>query len=107
MLPTKIIGRGLQALTIHWNDGSESVLPVERLRRNCPCAGCDDLRKNVDPLRVLPAAARSIDPARLIAERIDLVGSYAIQIRFSDGHDTGIFTFEHLHRLAAPPAGSG
>jgi len=108
-LPVKIIGRGKTELSISWNDGAETVVTVGKLRQNCPCAGCDDLRKRADPLRVLPASVKSVDLARLVAEQIELVGTYAIHIRFSDGHDTGIFTFEQLRRLSevAPPAGSG
>jgi DUF971 family protein len=110
LLPTKIVGRGKRELLITWSDGPESVLTVGMLRQNCPCAGCDDLRKHADPLRVLPASVKPVKLDQLVADQIELVGNYAIQIRFSDGHDTGIFTFDHLRRLAAqsaPPAGSG
>ncbi|MGD0743804.1 MAG: DUF971 domain-containing protein [Verrucomicrobiota bacterium] len=85
-------------LAIKWDDGGESFIPLEKLRRSCPCAGCrgetDVLGKVYkDPERPLPAAAFEL-------VRIANVGGYAIQPVWADGHATGIYSFEYLRRIA-------
>lgn len=82
-------------LAIAWADGHESYYPFEQLRRNCPCALCGDRRPAApsrDPLRVIDGPAmKELSMSRLLP-----VGAYAVQIVWSDGHDTGIYTFESL-----------
>lgn len=90
-------------LAIRWPDGGESFIPLEKLRRACPCAGCQgetdilgNLHKN--PAQPLTAAAFEL-------KRITSVGGYGIQPAWADGHATGIFSFEYLKQLAdEPPA---
>ena len=77
-------------LHVTWADGHRTVYANKVLRETCPCAGCvDELtgRRTLDPTRVRPD---------IRADAITLVGRYAIQIRWSDGHGTGIYTFERL-----------
>jgi DUF971 family protein len=86
-------------LAIKWDDGGESFIPLERLRRCCPCAGCkgeSDIMGNVykNPQQPLSAGAFEL-------KRIDAVGGYAIQPVWADGHATGIFSFDYLKRVAA------
>ena len=88
-------------LAIKWDDGTESFVRLEALRRACPCAGCKgevdimgNLYKNTD--KPLTAAA-----FRLV--RIDRVGGYAIQPVWGDGHSTGLFSFEYLKRVGELP----
>ena len=97
MRPTDIQIIGPE-LAVKWDDGGESFIPLEKLRRHCPCAGCKgemDVLGNVykNPERPLPAAAFEL-------VRIAGVGSYAIQPVWADGHTTGIYSFEYLKRLA-------
>src|SRR6266705_2321644 len=85
-------------LAIKWPDGRESFIPLELLRRVCPCAGCQgetDIMGNLykNPEQKLTAAAFQL--VRLIT-----VGGYAIQPVWADGHNTGIFSFEYLRRVA-------
>jgi DUF971 family protein len=85
-------------LAIKWPDGTESFIPLEKLRRHCPCAGCKgevDILGNLyrNPEQKLTAAA-----FQLI--RIPSVGGYAVQPAWADGHATGIFSFEYLSQLA-------
>lgn len=85
-------------LAIKWPDGGESFIPLENLRRHCPCAGCQgetDILGNLykNPEQKLTAAAFQL--VRLIR-----VGGYAIQPVWADGHATGIFSFEYLKRVA-------
>lgn len=85
-------------LAIKWADGGESFIPLGNLRRACPCAGCKgetDIMGNLykNPEQKLSAAAFQL--VRLVR-----VGGYAIQPVWADGHNTGIFSFEYLKRVA-------
>lgn len=87
-----------RTLGVTWTDGKHDTFDVVELRRRCPCALCIDEwsgEKRLKPTDV---------PETLRPVRIDSVGSYAMQIRFSDGHSTGIYTFQMLRGLA-PRAG--
>jgi ATP-binding protein involved in chromosome partitioning len=84
--------RRVEEREIHvtWADGHRSVYSNRALRERCPCAGCvHELtgRRLLDPGSVRPD---------IRAEEITLVGRYAIRIRWSDGHATGLYTFQQL-----------
>ena len=78
------------------------LYPALMLRLACPCAACVDEmtgRPLLDPTRVPP----DVQPVTL-----ELVGGYGIRVRWSDGHSTGIYTFELLRAICpcevcAPP----
>ncbi len=99
--PTHLDLERTTALTITWSDGRISVLPVALLRRMSPSADQRQLREALasNPLTVLPS--RTFE-GPLTADSIELVGHYALRIRFSDGHDTGIYTWEYLRSLLPP-----
>jgi DUF971 family protein len=87
-----------EELAIKWEDGSESFISLEKLRRACPCADCKgemDVMGNLykRPERPLTSAA-----FRLV--RLERVGTYALQPVWGDGHATGIYSFEYLRRAA-------
>ncbi len=87
-------------LTIEWADGTQSFYPITLLRKMSPSAEARQQREQAatNPLRVLPArAARSDSP--LTATDAELVGNYALRIKFSDGHQTGLYTWDYLRRL--------
>ena len=92
-----------RGLTIEWADGSTSYYTIAYLRRMSPSADMRQLRDEMtkNPLTVLPSSA-SAGP--LTAADAELVGNYAIRIRFSDGHDTGIYSWSYLRQIdpAAP-----
>jgi ATP-binding protein involved in chromosome partitioning len=93
--PTHIAQQGPRALSIRWADGAESVLDVRALRLACACARCVDEwtgRATLDAAGV---------PADVHPLRIRSVGRYAIQIDWSDGHDSGIYPFRRLRELGA------
>lgn len=97
MRPTDIQHIG-EELAIKWEDGTENFITLEKLRRSCPCAGCKgevDIMGNVYKNPEKPLLAASF---RLV--RIDPVGGYAVQPVWSDGHSSGIYSFEYLHRIA-------
>lgn len=88
-----------RGLDITWQDGSTSFLPVKYLRRMSPSAEAKTMRDELqaNPLTVIPGG----DGEQLVAEELELVGSYAVRIRFSDGHDTGLYTWSYLRTLAS------
>ena len=88
-----------KGLTVHWADGSRSFYPIGYLRRMSPSAEAKTLREEMarNPLAVLPAKAVGSGP--LTAVDAELVGNYAIRIRFSDGHDTGIYSWTYLRQI--------
>lgn len=82
-------------LAIAWEDGHESYFPFDDLRSRCPCARCRSGKREEasrDPLRVV-SGPRAGEIA--IRELIP-VGAYALQIVWSDGHDSGIWAYETL-----------
>ncbi len=80
-------------LGIRWNDGHKSVYPVRYLRQHCPCAACVDEWTGQRRLKDEDV------PLLIILEDIQAVGRYAIQFKWSDGHDTGIYAFSLLRNL--------
>jgi DUF971 family protein len=96
--PLRITKSDPTQIEIEWDDGRKTVLSARELRSLCPCAGCVDeltgIRRH-DPASV---------PVDLLQTEVRLVGNYAIAIRFSDGHATGIYTFPMLreHGRASP-----
>jgi DUF971 family protein len=87
-------------LVIDWSDGKQGRVSWKRLRDACPCAGCRDERdKPPDPLRLLkPEELVPLAPVGM-----PRVGRYAYKVVWSDGHDAGIFTLEHLRQLCELP----
>jgi ATP-binding protein involved in chromosome partitioning len=90
------ITRRDDGILIEWREGGHTgFFPARALRLACPCAACVEEmtgRPLLDPARV----PDDVRPARL-----DLVGGYGLQVTWSDGHATGIYTFERL--LASCP----
>ena len=90
-----------QGLRVQWNDGHESFYPVALLRKLSPSAEQQALREEMEsnPLTVLPNAPTNTKT--LTAEDAELIGNYAIRLRFSDGHRTGIFSWTYLRSIDA------
>ena len=88
-----------RGLAIVWDDGRKSFYPLPLLRKLSPSAEQRLLREEMtqNPLTVLPANSPTADG--LTAVGAELVGNYAIRIKFSDGHETGIFTWHYLRRI--------
>lgn len=97
--PTQLKLTSPQALRIVWSDGQVRDYTVKALRDACPCATCREQRmQSAGPPPLLPIlSAAEAKPLTLLG--MDPVGGYAYSLHFSDGHDTGIFTLEHLREL--------
>jgi DUF971 family protein len=81
---------------IVWHGGREATIPFLRLRDACPCAACVEEgtgRKILDPATI----PSDVHPVQLLP-----VGNYAIQIQWSDGHNTGIYTWQTLWEASGP-----
>ena len=92
-VPAEIGRANLQDVRIQWGDGHVSIYPARFLRLACPCAICIEEttgKKILDPNQV---------PENVGPMALQLVGRYALQIQWSDGHSSGIYTFELLRDL--------
>ena len=99
LLPTSIQHIG-EELAISWNDESETFIRLVDLRRACPCAVCGgepDVLGNIDRPEV------TYTPASFELRGWQLVGGYALQPTWGDGHGTGLYSFAFLRRLGAAP----
>lgn len=86
-------------LEIIWADDVVCHYPLSELREACPCVECRGghqfMGREYDPDSLL-----TLKPARSYSiENIDMIGNYAIQPRWDDGHHTGIYTWDYLRRL--------
>jgi DUF971 family protein len=80
-------------LGIEWSDGHRAVYPVRYLRQQCPCAACVDEWTGERRLKADDV------PLLIMLQDIESVGRYALQFKWSDGHDTGIYSYQLLRRL--------
>jgi DUF971 family protein len=92
--PVQIIEESDSELSITWSDDAESKYNAAELRRACPCAGCIDEWTGKKMLR-----DESV-PDDISFSHISIVGRYALNFHFSDGHETGIYTFAMLRKMA-------
>ncbi|MDQ5838329.1 MAG: DUF971 domain-containing protein [Acidobacteriota bacterium] len=91
--PREIMQEGEAGLRITWADGRECRFTAPELRRACPCAQCVN---EWTGQRVL--APESVSE-QLSIDDIAIVGRYALNFRWSDGHQTGIYSFRLLREL--------
>lgn len=91
-------------LLITWSDEVTKAYRVRELRDACPCATCREKRiaPPADPFALPLLSKVDLEPLRI--QGMKPVGNYAYTISFSDGHDTGIFTFELLRELGKEAA---
>lgn len=100
--PKKVkLAGGDDTLNIQWSDGHLSAYPYRYLRDRCPCASCSEVATPTAPASS-PFPIFGVKPLR--PERAELVGRYALQIYWNDGHSTGIYSFDYLRSLCPCPA---
>jgi DUF971 family protein len=92
--PVQIVEESDSELTINWSDDAETQYRAADLRRACPCAQCINEWTGEKML-----SDESI-PDDIHFTHISVVGRYALNFHFSDQHDTGIYSFAMLRRLA-------
>ena len=92
-LPLELKKLGANQLAIMWNDGHESRYHVRKIRLECRCANCVDewsRAKLIDEAKI---------PQDIVPRKIESIGRYALNFVWSDGHDTGFYTFDQLRSL--------
>jgi ATP-binding protein involved in chromosome partitioning len=90
-----------RTLGVEWNDGHESRYEVRDLRLACPCANC--IQEWTGEVTIRPESI----PADVHPVGLEPVGNYGLRIDWSDGHATGIYTFERLRALCGCAACGG
>lgn len=95
-----------RGIEIDWKDGHHSAYGIEYLRDYCPCAGCTgahgteprpkSMEKSSNPFQMYKPRERMLG--------IEPVGSYALRIKWADGHDAGIYSYSHLRQICPCPA---
>ncbi len=94
--PTNIKSRREERLLeVSWPNGRVDLLPYKLLRGECPCASCVNEFTGVRMLDIstIPEDIHPLD--------LSFAGNYALRVRWSDNHDTGMFTWENLDRIGA------
>ena len=89
---------------VTWADGHASHYEFVYLREECPCATCNDAREKKASLgeaapAFLSSPALPMFKPKPRAQAATQVGNYAIQISFTDGHSTGIYSYDHLRNI--------
>jgi DUF971 family protein len=87
---------------IVWADGHASHYEFPYLREQCPCATCNDERGKKEDLATTQTTAFAPLPMfkpKTLAQSATPVGNYALGISFTDGHSTGIFSYEYLRAV--------
>lgn len=83
-----------QAIEIRWNGGLMAKIPFRELRGLCPCANCVN-ELTGERIFFADQASQDIRP-----KKMELVGNYATRIHWSDGHHTGLYTWDYLKELS-------
>ena len=89
-----------EGVLIEWKDGHRSEYTFPYLRDNCPCATCGETH-GPNESKTAPPASGGLpmykEPAK--ATQAEPIGHYAIRFQFSDGHNTGIYSFTHFREI--------
>ena len=89
-----------ERLEIEWQDGKVCTYSLALLRTQCPCALCKEQRATE---KAKPKTSLTILPGnfsgRLTVLDAHLVGNYAIQLEWSDKHESGIYSFQYLREI--------
>ncbi len=91
LTPTHIRApHGATTTEITWGDGVRCIYPNEILRGLCPCAHCQGHGGEINFIPGGNSDLRQLEP----------VGHYALKLVWGDGHETGIYSFSYLRKLA-------
>jgi DUF971 family protein len=82
------------AVHLEWSDGTVIDLPYVDLRFACPCAACVDEHTGIRTLK------RESIPSDIRITRVEPVGRYALSLTWSDGHATGMHSYDSLWELS-------
>lgn len=105
MIPTQIKISEKSKLQITWDDDTKSLIELNYLRDECPCANCKGETVLLKTYRPPKPASNNSDRYKL--KDIQQVGNYAIQLTWKDGHNTGIYTWSYLKELERTQGNNG
>jgi DUF971 family protein len=91
-----------KGIKIDWRDAHHSEYGLAYLRDECPCATCTGAHGTEPKKTNYSAEPKDLFPMFKPALKmldVEQVGSYAIRIAWSDGHGTGIYSFDHFRRI--------
>ena len=91
-----------KGIKIDWKDGHHSDYGLMYLRDKCPCATCSGAHGTPPRQPEADNPFQMFKPA-LKMLGVEPVGNYAIRINWSDGHNTGIYSYEHFRRICQCP----
>lgn len=92
--PVQIVEENEREISINWSDEAETSYNAAQLRRACPCASCVNEWTGE---KILKAESVADD---ISIDSTSVVGRYALNFHFSDGHETGIYSFQYLRKLS-------
>jgi DUF971 family protein len=98
---TKLKRTSPSHLTFDWSDGHQGLTSLATLRDRCPCAGCQG--ETVLLRHYEPPAPDTTAQGRYELVAVEPVGNYALKFRWGDGHDQGIYTWDHLRGMCECP----
>ena len=88
-------------LMFQWSDGHAGPVSLRSLRDRCPCAACQG--ESVLLHSYVPLSPDTSVPGRYDLKAVETIGNYALKFRWADGHDQGLYTWEHLRSLCECP----
>lgn len=109
-VPVQIKRISSSELQVLWSDGLQQTISSETLRKNCPCAFCREKRGDESHSKPIIGSGKKKMSLKIIEhslateismEKIWAVGTYAIGIKWGDGHDDGIYSYEFLKQLVS------
>jgi len=95
--PTQIKKTENNSLSIKWNDEKVTEISLTKLRDECPCVNCKGesvIFESYIPIKSPFKAAGYYE-----IDKLETVGNYAITVKWKDGHDTGIYSWDILRDL--------
>lgn len=95
MTPLKVRQTTPAELSIEWDDSHKGLHKMSTLRKYCPCAGCKSEIESNEGMIMLPV----IKPGQYELRSVQPVGNYALQMKWGDGHQTGIYTYDYLRQI--------
>jgi len=84
-------------ILLEWDDGHKGMTSLAMLRDACPCAGCKG--ETVLFQTYAPSLADRAAAGRYVLKGAEAIGNYAMRFSWDDGHQEGIYTWEHLRSL--------
>jgi DUF971 family protein len=102
MDPEHIAVSKSKGIKIDWRDGHHSEYQSQYLRDHCPCATCTGAHET-NPVKPQPASPFELYRPKLKMLDVEPVGNYAVRIKWSDGHSTGIYSYQYFRNICPCP----